>query len=221
MKNTFNYNQDVLIFTHIPKCGGTSLHSILNRALNGKYIHFFPGSYENLNLLEYFGGGGHQNYNTNPLRNIGRNVRHITLLREPISRFFSFYNHVGEHREHCLHQIFEDSASPKEFAIKCYELGNYEISNLQTKMVTGNKNASSDEAIFHVKNYYSVYGCLERLDEFILNLSFFLGVKIDSPLVLNKAKTTRLITVDEKNEAIEYIKIINKQDIKLYSYFFG
>lgn len=220
MKKThsFDYHKEVLIFTHIPKCGGTSIHDWLATTFNGKYIHFSSEPYEHLDLNIFHGGGGHQSFGENPLCQVDKEARHITVIREPISRFFSFYNHISEHPDHHLHQLLLKTNSHLDFAKACYDNGNFEISNLQTKMISGKEHPCWEEAIDSVRKNYCLLGFQDDLSGFFKDLSEFLGCH-NHPF--KKLNVTPPKTLPKDKLLINFIKEINKEDITLYNTLFA
>ena len=159
----FRFGRHTLIFVHIPKCGGTSLHRTLEEIGGFRYRHL-RGRREDLEGIEELDGiGGHQNFGSTPLHQSRDRLVYITVIRPPMERVLSFYRHVLDHPNHHLRQQMPEleKAEPLEFVERLLEVENYEISNLQTKMLTGRKGLSAEEAIAHVEANFSIVGLLD------------------------------------------------------------
>jgi len=93
-------------FIHIPKCGGTTFHDILNRNLGHAYRNIYHGLYEdpisNYNLRLYIeesdirlGIGGHRLSLDLPFFDCPNiDIKAISFVREPIERIRSEYFYV-------------------------------------------------------------------------------------------------------------------------------
>ena len=168
----FEPGRHTLIFVHVPKCGGTSLHRTLELAPGLAYRHL-RGRPEDLVGIEALDGiGGHQNFSATPLHRIRNNLVYITVMRSPRARVLSFYRHVMTHAHHHLHQQVPDLADmgPEEFVKALAAIDNYEIANLQTKMLTGRGDIAVDDAIAHVEANFAIVGLLERPESYLAPL---------------------------------------------------
>lgn len=219
MKYKFNRKNDFLIFVHIPKCGGTTLHSILEKALGDFYLHLSPNNKKDIDDASLRGVGGHQAYGATKYHKIkDRNIRYITILRDPVKRAISFYKHVKRHTEHHLHDLGFNTKYPLDFFKTLYDQGNIEISNFQTRMLSKNhkvKNLSSVRTFKNLKENFSLVGKMENYDSFLEELSYFLDYDITNVRKENTAPELQECEVG--NPALKFIKSINKLDIDLYN----
>jgi hypothetical protein len=92
---------DKLVFLHIPKCAGTTLHQVLVKDVDAKVIcnERFNGLKNwPLNYLQKFKiFSGHFDYNSVALLNVTpENI--ITILRDPIERLISLYYFLKSHK---------------------------------------------------------------------------------------------------------------------------
>jgi hypothetical protein len=220
---TFDQNNEILIYTHIPKCGGTSLHDWLLRAFNDNYLTIIsPNIIDNQNFSLYKGFGGHQYYGDNPKDFNGKVPVYISVMRNPISRFISYYNHVLNNKNHYSHKYIINS-DPLTFAHSLYNINNGEISNLQVKMLNNNReNENWIDALNNIKKNYIIVGCFENMNEFYNKLSNFLKV---SPLIkVNYLNISNKNNIEYSNsylkELNDYILEINNQDYALYKAIF-
>ena len=168
----FQPGRHTLIFVHVPKCGGTSLHRTLETIPGLRYRHL-RGRPEDLDGIEALDGvGGHQNFSATPLHKARDGLVYITVLRSPRTRILSFYRHVMAHTHHHLHRQFPGLAAmgPVAFVETLARAGNFEIENLQTKMLTGRGDISASDAIAHVEASFSVVGLLEEPDSYLAPL---------------------------------------------------
>lgn len=123
----FEIGRHSLIFTHIPKCGGASLHQTLRDIFGDAYQQFPERRGEAKPLPSLRAAGGHQTFSTNPLHERRTNLVYITVLRDPVDRFVSFYRHVISHPEHHLHTQHPKikELPPLDFAKRLIDAGNF------------------------------------------------------------------------------------------------
>lgn len=209
----FNYNTQFLIFTHIPKCGGTSFNRWINSVLSEKYLNIYPGSFEDKDVNNYIASGGHQKYGYNPFFDKNKELVYISIMRDPFTRFISFYNYVKSSKHHYLFNTINNYSTPLEFAEKLYNDKNGEISNLQTQMLSGYCDEISWEIAFeNVKKNYFLVGYVENMYDFYQKLSLFFNEDIDE--IPHDNKSEKKYEYDEN--LFDFIYSINKEDYKLY-----
>src|SRR5207249_5331452 len=85
----------VIVFVHVPKTGGMTLHSILSRQLHGVFAESMDEVQAALNALDETEldrlelVAGHVPYGVHEF--LRRPVTYVTLLREPVERVVSHY----------------------------------------------------------------------------------------------------------------------------------
>ena len=178
-------NADCEIFLHIPKCGGTTLHFIMlsGALLRGKSCirHVITDIDQPVFICSGWVGAWNAAWKeklqppTNPAyysghypfgvhENITKTCSYITLLRDPVSREISSFNH---HYQKGFHNgdisLFERMIDDKEF-----------LDNPQVRMLAGASSMTGecDErtyqcAVNNLSNYFSLVGIVEKSGEFI------------------------------------------------------
>ena len=191
----FDLNEHTLIFTHIPKCGGTSLHKTLEHLLGINRYRVFvgkPNPSENLDQLR--GGGGHQRFGNNALHLYAqrKSIVYTTVLREPFEQFKSWYMHLKRDRVHNLRLRFPgiEQCTPIEILDYLDKIDNRSARNLQSLMVSPGAR-SIDDLIEHVRENYTVVGALDEFDLYLDSISGLFGGWEIRKFDLNK-KTTGL-----------------------------
>ena len=107
-----------LFFIHIGKTAGVSLEHILNQHFPEKKIcpyyydlDFVDHAAEPLNYTLFY---GHNWYYT--LEVMPKNTQPITILRDPVKRLLSSYEHILRDRNHTHHQLINSNTqSPVDF----------------------------------------------------------------------------------------------------------
>lgn len=134
------HSPDHLIFLHIPKTAGSTLHTVLRRQFAASRRHFthsirdtavlesMPAERRNgIQLLH-----GHLPYGIHQLFTPGT-CEYFTILRDPVSRVISTYNHFLSPRERKLHGFYEEFHKNKYTLREFVEGGR--IVNLDNGMV--------------------------------------------------------------------------------------
>jgi hypothetical protein len=180
-----------LLFLHIPKAAGTTLHSILE-------AHYAPSSFrtisdpdqmakefaqlpieqrEPIRLLK-----GHMAFGLH--ESLVGSSTYITLLRDPVDRIISHYYYVKRVPSHYLHQrVMERSMSLREYASS--KLTD-ELDNGQVRLLAGVDSDRSvpigacDTALLNVakqniETHFSLVGLSERFDESLALMAILLG----------------------------------------------
>ncbi len=219
---TMDKEREALVFTHIPKTAGTSLHEAISSALDGDYAVLTPATVSKIDFDSIGGVGGHQPFLATPLGKTKRNMVHITILRDPVDRLVSFHGHVKANPNHALLRLYPQikDLGPLEFAefLSARDYG--DIRNLQCHMVCGNRvSASFGTASASLRNNFSVFGTVENLDLFLHRLAILLGVdQIDMPFK-NKGKAKRAELAYKEQRALKaFVHKISPEDVSLFNW---
>ena len=200
-----------MFFVHIPKCGGTSFYEVLATRFGSGFSTFDSlKKYKNREvrfsdvqcLAGHFWFGVHQTLEVDI-----NDCLYITIVRNPIDRVKSFYQHVLYYKPHYLHQYAKDGI--RAFVEQLHQLKIDEIDNLQCKMISGGSCLAFDAIDSLKKNFYW-YSSLEKLE---LNLKKLLGFDAALPK-LNESS----LRVDIEDECKELILSLNLEDMYLYEY---
>ena len=224
--------RDTLIFFHLPKTGGTTMHAILRRQYRSETI-FRTNPEEHWESLRIFRElsekekskyrliTGHMRFGIHEdIKNLSF---YITFLRDPIQRIVSYYYYILSYRNHYLHQEIK---SKNMSLIDVLESGiAREFENSQTRRIAGYARTPYgcppddmfELAIDHIEKYFPVIGLTERFDESLILMSNFCRWKLPYYTKLNtgKIKPTRQNISDE---TFDTIKKFNELDIQLYEY---
>ncbi len=228
------------IFTHIPKCGGTSFRQFINQAAlaNGVGAQeiFIPGfnGLPNAKNLEQLNAEEQHQLRQQPIKILANHSKfeehtkmgihleipfYYTLLREPVSRFISHYNffYYQQGLADCKGIKLEDLPKEKRSQL-IQKLANLQIIYLTNSVVgtTVDENLYQT-AKYNLQNYYADFGILEDMDNAIKRLKRKLPNWLKSKAVfpiLNQNKKSQSISV----AIIEEIKSANYWDEKLYNW---
>ena len=218
----FNHKLHFFVFTHIPKCGGTSLHDCLKAMLKDKYVVKTPKIELDSLDNQLWGMGGHRFFGHIPPRILdGRRPIYMTILRHPWSRFVSFFNHVAVRPEHHAHKCVPNfnELKPIEVIHKWKALGSRNINNLQTQMIC-NKNpetATATEAIENIKKHYRFVSTVDHIDEVLDEVSDFFNVDRQPLKKLNVTNQQNKVKIDDA-ELFDEVMKLNQKDLLLYRY---
>jgi len=221
LEGPFDPSQHALIFTHVPKCGGTSLHETLAGLIGRDRYRVFTGEpYDRALLPKLLGAGGHQRFGQNPTHAQGRGIVYVTVLRDPLDRFRSFFNHVRRVEGHPLRVAnpVVGRMAPRELIDYLDEIKNPSVSNFASWMLAPGARTAED-VISHVERNYSLVGILENMTGFHCGLSkMFPGYKVET-FNLNRTRDFMEPIVLDNPLLIERVREINELDYALYEHF--
>lgn len=224
----------VLLFLHVHKTGGTTLRSIIDKQYLADQRLFIYGKEESMKnstfsekeLRNIHCIYGHFPYGIH--RSIQQPFTYITMIRNPIARVISLYNHIIYHKMDPIHQEVKNLSLLEYAAANKVEFNN---SNLQTSLISGEQNPDLEKAKENIRKHFSVVGITERFDESIYLMKKRMGwndityVKknqtIDRLHEMKKRIGKKYITYSMKNisnKIIEQISSRNELDIQLYHY---
>lgn len=228
---------------HIPKCGGTTVTSILTKAVPGA-SHFMvdgndiAGSRIRLASLPETERwrvrllSGHLSFGWHELLFPAR-AQYITLLRDPITRVVSHYNHVCRHEDHYLHA----AVMRKRMTIGDYvESGiTSEVNNGQVRQISGiediiqmaygpsrlaygiDHTAALEQALKNIEDHFLLVGLLERFDASLDAFKRITGIPLGAYRARNVAQPDPVVYRPTRAE-IDLIRRYNRQDCELYAY---
>lgn len=204
---------DLLVFVHVEKAGGISIHNMLHHELLG-YISPAPDYGEQLGLADFkriqrnyplriSGVGGHR---ISPTAVYSSRQYRFSLLREPLKRFVSHLN-WQIHQMHIAHDL--QSFCQNEY-----------FNNFQTFRLTRAKSFKEAKAV--IKKHYNFIGLLEAFDQSIglLSTDYFGDANHLLYEVKNQTKATHAQYLLEELTAKQqqWIKSANQLDLDVYAY---
>ncbi|UIJ69708.1 hypothetical protein LW858_29515 (plasmid) [Bacillus cereus] len=220
---------ELIIFVHIAKNGGTTLRDILDKQYGAKSLSMYADA-SMLNTKEKIINkvlqhihtaksiSGHFSYGMKyddhiaresllSLINIPRNITYITMLRNPVENIFSLYNHYkrnGYFNIQTLDMNFETFIKQKLY-----------YPNYQTLCVSGTDIPDLNIAKYNIVNDFSIVGITDMYNESIFLMKERFNWNNIKYQKLNHFVNPDLIK-DIPNELINLIYLDNKLDLKLY-----
>lgn len=221
-----NISNQNLIFLHLPKTAGSTLHSFLQRhypkestftirVINNTELNtnnFLELSYEEKQKIKLL--KGHMNFGLHS--NMPNPSKYITFIRKPEDRIISFYYYVLNSKNHRL----KASLSKKNITLKEFvtELNDKDLNNGQIRYISGIDDTEEkmlEKALDNIENHFSFVGLQEKFDESLLLLSNIYHWGIPFYKSLNKTKNrVQLNEVDIETKNL--IHELNKGDNMLY-----
>jgi Galactose-3-O-sulfotransferase len=220
--------EENLIFLHLPKNGGTTLHGLLERLypadqtfsilvvdndkLNiDEFIALSEAERAKIKLLKGHMHFGLHNYLVGP-------SKYITFLRRPEDRIKSYYHYAKKRPEHRLYnKIMEGDSSFLNFIETMYE---NDLHNGQIRLISGLTHGTEAEmlekAIKNIEEHFSFVGLLDHYDESLLLLSKLYGWGLPYYKHRNKGQYGKKQA--EEAKILEAIHSRNQGDLALYAY---
>lgn len=214
----------VLVFVHVPKTAGATLHRIIERELPGRNVATLrvldepPGSIAE--HLRRAGGEtvdvvkGHVYYGVH--EHLRRPVQYVTMLRHPVDRVVSLYRFVCTEPRHPLHRQVRDM-SLEQFVASGLDAD--QVSNGQTRQVVGAPGRALDAddlelAWRRLSERFAAVGLQERFDESLVLFRRALGWR-RPPVYLRRNVTggpRPHLTAEARTAVAEH----NPLDLELY-----
>jgi hypothetical protein len=187
-----------LVFIHVPKTGGVSLHNAIAGALPpgatlqvadaAAQADFLRMDRQSLSARRFI--SGHIELRQ-ALTQAEPNARFITVLRDPVALILSAFNYMATWAEHPLHAEFRD----RSFGDYVLGAGDY-LQGLVCRQVTGLSTAA--EAIPVLESCYALAVITGRIGEVPPILSHWLGVRVPQPGRENVTPGQGRITLDSR-----------------------
>lgn len=209
-------NKEILAFVHIEKTAGRTLHSILNDNFGIRYAYvrtLYRRSRKRFGARDLWtylainpsirAVGGHCVVPSTELEEHFPNVKYISLLRNPVERYISYYSYGGGPVRKTWEFTFEEYLDIEVFR------------NFQTKKIAGCDDLDRAKEI--LKDKFICVGDMDLFDEFLCHLKQVIGD--DFTLCYrshNIHGRSRYGAILDKHES--KIRDNNGNDIHLYEY---
>jgi Sulfotransferase family len=170
-------------------------------------------------LAEVWGAGGHQAFEQSPIVLGGKPRVYVSMVREPFERFISFYSHVQRNPDHHLNRRRGElrGMDPLGFARALAEDQDQELSNLQSRMLSGKISGSPDAetAIGNIERHFSLVGCIEFPAHFESGIAALTG----RPASAFPHERRRPQAAPAGSRALrDLIYALNEEDLKVYEH---
>jgi hypothetical protein len=227
--------RDRVFFLHIPKCGGTSVTSAINRKFAPETIHHLDVlaatrvsskldldlmSYRE-NLLLYFMANegcrlvtGHYNWSDRAYQLYGEEWKFVTVLRHPVKKWLSQY-YFNRYKD-CPARHFQIDVDIDEYmdSEEGRSLGHDQVRKLSDITIT--EPDTMLEAALENLERFDVVGLTEHLDRFQQDFGRCFGTAIDIPRLNINPAQTRQQTALESPEIRKRVEDLCRYDMILY-----
>ena len=222
-----------LIFLHIPKAGGTTLHSILERLYAGKVIFSIKVRGHTLGVEEFTNLApaeknaihvlkGHMPFGLHTHFE-GEESKYITLFRNPVDRIVSHYEYVLRKPNHYLYEkVISSKMSLLEYALSdlSAELDNHQCRSLiQDQNIPLNTFTEEhfDQAVKNLQNHFISFGIVEDFDRSLLLFRHDLGWN-QYPYYVKLNTKPDYMSKKNPSEVLAQIAKRNYWDVRLYNW---
>ncbi|MFC1738962.1 hypothetical protein ACFL1G_07945 [Planctomycetota bacterium] len=211
-------NRKLLCFVHIEKTAGVTLDYVLRRNFFPCYMDVRPFSAKSnmrftakdlqkaLTINPFLRCiSGHSISAVEDLGEVRRNIDYITLLRQPVKRYLSYFDYTVR-------------VLGRENTFDNY-LQNEDMANFQTKKIAGCADVTLAKEI--LKEHFLLVGIVKEFDAFLLQLRQQLQPRPFDPLYVRRNVTAQCLKMaipkptDHKKAAAEER---NKLDMELYDF---
>jgi hypothetical protein len=221
-----------VIFLHIPKTGGTTLHKILEQNHKRKQILTFDGSHHPAQIerfaklperrrARYRLIKGHLQFGFHRL--VPGDSTYVTFLREPIARALSFYSHARTRSDHYLYRLLKNEKLDLRTLLE--QRTTSELFNQQTHMIAGDQSDSDcsvgrsalETAKQNLQAHFSFVGLTEEFDASVVLLGRVFGWSLPFYVKTNvSSEEMRAEDIDSKTRAL--LREANALDLELYEF---
>jgi Galactose-3-O-sulfotransferase len=211
-----------IIFIHIPKAAGQTIHAIVGRQYRRDEILILGERVGQVSppTIEQAAGAkiilGHVHFGLHQYLD-GENT-YVTFLREPVSRVLSLYRYIATSTRHHLHAQVVNTTL---IDFVSGQLDAEEVENGQVRQIAGLTRGAPDasdlaRAKQNLVQACRVVGLVERFDESIILLKKSLGWRM--PFYVRKNVTQAASSDSSDDQALHIIKRRNALDIELYQF---
>jgi hypothetical protein len=221
-----------LIFLHIPKAGGTTFHSIVERFYQKEEIFDIEVDGDRLSTQEFIDCPvetrnnikllkGHMKFGLHAYFGI-EPFTYVTFLRNPAERIISHYYYILRKKDHYLHNV----VTAKKMSLLDFALSDVseELDNGQLRLLTNhhaiNLNCCNEDvfndAVTNLKTKFSAIGITEKFNESLI----LVKNKLNWPVYPYYRKLNVSGNKEEKvdQDIITEIEKRNAFDVRLYKF---
>jgi len=228
-------NDQRLFFLHLPKCGGVSVNRALSRAfgphnlaaLNSTagrraaeilgepykeyraHLLWYYMSMKNVNVVT-----GHFSWCNKAYDAFCEDWMYVTLLREPVSRWFShyFYNRYGG-GDYCAIEKELPEFLDSERARRMGTMYTRRLSDVQTGGLSRKVNDAKSAL-----NKFDLVGVTQEINEFRVSLSNKIGIKLSLPKKNTSPKKNKKKEAIERKGVRRKVEKMCKEDIEIFNH---
>lgn len=224
--------KEVIIFLHIPKAAGSTIHKILERHYSffrrylvgsdiagdmGKFKNFSEKKRNSYDLIR-----GHLSFGLEGF--ISRPVKYFTIVRNPLERLYSHYNYVRRTSNHYLNEHslngfknYIEKANPMEMANGQVRMISGAGGNIHKPTTLECDRKMLEKAKENIEKYFSLVGIDKYFDESLILLKKEFGWKNICYISQNVTGKEKKKTIFD-DETLKRVKELNELDYELYSY---
>ena len=191
----YRFSSDQIAFIHIPKTGGTSLHTFLRTDSQKRFV--------NLNMHR-------------PVSKLcdPSKYSYITVMRDPVERVWSYYQMVLQNPPNSPYKRFADKS------LDCFLNRCWEVRNMACRYYSGEISKEPDEQTLRkALNNLSLFKFVILFDNFERGVKQLSDKYRIEPLSQPHMRQSRYTPLDQRNYAI--IASYNQLDINLFKYWYS
>lgn len=225
-----------IFFLHLPKCGGASVRAALNKACTDEKIaalnpHASRRAAEirgedmlryRASLLPYYMARedvqvltGHFPWSTEAYEHFGDDWSYVTLLRDPVQRWFSHYFY-DRYKSHSDHFRIKDDLETFLESERAREMG-----NLYVRRLTDPTHQKSSDAVRQAKetlDKFDVIGVVEHIDNFARRVSDQAGIEVGLPRKNESPAQERKKNALKDEHYVGKVKELCRKDRMIYEF---
>lgn len=221
---------EAVIFLHIPKTAGSTLHHILQRQYRPSQIYHIGSQSDSISRFQQQPETARANvrllmghFEMGMDAYLPQTAVYFTMLRHPVARAISYFAHINRDTNHYCHKLVHDNKMDLHRFIQ--SKADVMMDNGQTRMLAAQLYTvpfgESDENMLaiakeNIRQRVAVVGLTERFDESLLLMQQQFNWKRLYYAQRNKRPIATTNPLSE--QSIDAILNINQLDLQLYAY---